>query len=122
MEWSGDDNSWLGSYNGFKFAISRSRKHEQTPIPELLQYANNILKDRNWLERTLVNAKKAAKAEKQYGKHYSQEIDELVFGLINFYMFKDKLQIIADLAPGKELRAWRIEYYGHHCEGIGFDS
>jgi hypothetical protein len=41
---------------------------------------------------------------------------------IHFYIHdRGGERIIADLDGGKDYRAWRSEYSGTRCEGIGFD-
>ena len=51
------------------------------------------------------------------------EVVALKYEAINFYRYKSKFnRIIASLGPGEDYRAWRIEFGGTTCEGLGFDS
>jgi hypothetical protein len=119
MEWSQDDEAWIGSHSGFQFALSYER--EATPSPALLSYAKDVLSDPDWLNRTLRQEKDRWSAK--FPPHIKQELADLQFGLIYFSIHERRGPIIfAIIEGGKDERCWRIEYHGRQCDGMGFDT
>ena len=118
MEWSHDDEAWVGNAQGFRFSLGYDG--QATPSESLVGYARDILSDAQWLTSTFAEAK--AEAIRSYEGYYEEEIRSLSFESIHFYDFKGANRILADLEPGREDRCWRIEYADRRCEGIGFDD
>jgi len=118
MEWSNDDESWVGQYQDKKFGLAYEGKC--APTSELMAYAHDVLTEPGWLDASLAAAKQ--QAVKEYPEPAHEEIQGLVWGAIHFYRHKGVRRIIADLEGGRNDRAWRIEYQDRKCEGIGFDS
>lgn len=118
MEWSKNDEAWIGTYQGFRFALSYER--EAAPTPLLLSYAKEVLGDTGWLASTLA-AEKKAWAQK-VPPEVKDEVTGLKFGLMQFSMHKDGGYVIADVEGGGDERSWRIEYRAHKCDGLGFDT
>lgn len=117
MQWSEDDESWCGEFDGARFAVTYDGA--ASPSETLISYAREVLADRRWLDTSLADAKEQAR--QTYGDFYTTEINSLTFGRIDFYTHKGGRRIIADLDGGRDDRLWRIEYADRHCEGIGFD-
>lgn len=118
MQWSKDDEAWLGECQNRKFGLAYEGM--STPTSELIAYAHEVLDDPAWLDASLAEAKQ--QAIKEYPEPSHEEIKSLVWGSIHFYRHKGNRRIIADLDGGKDYRAWRIEYHDRQCEGIGFDD
>jgi hypothetical protein len=141
MNWTEDEEAWVGAYNGFVFSIAFDG-HER-PSSELITFARETLGNRDWIEETLDGAKQNFVAD--YGARYSEEIRSLEFGTLHFlvwkpnrlaqflvdpfaFFFKPRSSnvptpgIIANLSGGKDCRSWWAHYTGKHCDGIGFDS
>jgi len=119
MEWSEDDEAWIGAYRGLRFALAYDRK--ATPTAPLLAYAQEVLNDPEWLQRTLEEGKNrwASKGSPAI----KAEIAALRFGLIYFSIHKHRgPYIFAILEGGGIDRSWRIEYHGRRCDGLGFDT
>ncbi len=119
LEWSEDDEAWVGTHRGFRFALAYERK--ATPAPPLLSYAKEVLNDPGWLERTLEEEKNrwAAKAPPSV----QHELAGLRFGLIYFSIHKHRGPcIFAIVEGGEDDRSWRIEYHDRQCDGLGFDT
>ena len=119
MEWSEDDEAWVGTHGGFRFALAYERK--ATPTPPLLSYAKEVLSNPVWLERTLEEEKKRwASKVPPSGR---DELATLKFGLIYFSIHKDRgPYIFAIVEGGGDDRSWRIEYHNRQCDGLGFDT
>jgi hypothetical protein len=122
MEWSKDDDAWIGTYNGFRFALSYARK--ATPTPRVLAYAKDVLGDAGWLASTLEVEKKVWLSNvPPSGK---EEVAGLKFGLVHFSFRREFRRetgyIIADVEGGGDNRSWRIEYHDRKCDGLGFDT
>jgi hypothetical protein len=127
MKWSDDDESWVGSYNGFNFGISYDRKAR--PDESLLAFAREILSDPAWLNSSLAAAKEKHKDKlsPKQRPFYTPEIDELTWENINFSKLssgkdRGKHFIIADLKPGRDYRSWYTEFIERTCYGLGFNS
>lgn len=118
MEWSKDDEAWLGARRQVKFGLAYDRK--SSPAAELIAYAHQVLCGGAWMENSLAEAKQRARQE--YPQAYHEEIQGLTWGTVHFYLHKGTRRIIADLEGGRDDRAWRIEYHDRECEGIGFDD
>ena len=118
MQWSKDDEAWLGEYRHRKFRLGYEGK--STPTIELIAYAHEVLTDPAWLDATLAEGRQQAIREHPEPLH--EEIKSLGWGAIRFYRHKGVRRIIADLDGGKDYREWRIEYHDRQCEGIGFDD
>jgi hypothetical protein len=128
LNWSKDAEGWQGSYNGFQFSIA----YDRTPVPDdgLLAYVRESLNNPDWLNSSLAEAKEKYKCEcrPKDREFYSAEIDELTWESLYFARYSGggkrggKLFILASLEPGRDFRAWRIEFFEHTCEGLGFDS
>ncbi len=119
MEWSKDDEAWLGTYRGLRFALAYERK--AAPTPSLLSYAKEVLNDPRWLERTLEEEKKrwAAKVPPTV----KDELAALKLGRIYFSIHRRRGRYIFALVDGGgDGRSWRIEYHGRQCDGLGFDT
>ena len=118
IHWSEDDESWMGKYNGFEFALGY--EGEPAPTPAVLDYAKDVLRKPDWLASTLAAEKK--RWESRVPKTLRAELEGLRFGVIYFSMFPTPHYIFATLVGGQDPRCWRIEYHGHACDGMGFDT
>ena len=118
LKWSKADEAWIGSYNGFRFALACGRK--AAPAPNLSAYAKDVLGDRGWLAGTLEMEKSNWATKVPPG--VKDEVAGLKFGLIHFSMHEDRGYIIADIEGGGGNRSWRIEYHNRECDGLGFDT
>lgn len=117
--WDEDEESWKGNCNGVEILLS-IEKSMVSPSPELIKYAVSILKNEGMLISALEEEKQ--KYLNKYPKA-SNEVSALKYSSIMFYRYKSKFnRIIASLEPGEDFRAWRIEFSGTNCEGLGFDS
>jgi len=118
LEWSEDDEAWIGSFNGFRFALSYERK--SAPPPRLSDYARDVLGNPAWLTDTLEMEKRSWASK--VPPNVKDEVASLKFGIIHFSMRKDRAYIIADVEGGGDERSWRIEYHDRECDGLGFDT
>jgi hypothetical protein len=118
LEWSKADEAWIGSCNGFRFALSYERK--AAPTPQLSAYAQAVLGDPGWLTGTFEKEKRNWVAKAPPG--LKDEVAGLKFGLVHFSMHQDRGYIIANIEGGGGDRSWRIEYHGRECDGLGFDT
>ena len=129
LNWSDHEEGWFGSCNGFHFSIA----YDRTRVPDdgLLTYVRESLSDPTWLNSALAQAKEQYKQEFRPNdrEFYSAEIDELTWESLHFGRYsgggakrRGKLFILASLEPGRDFRAWRVEFFEHTCEGLGFDS
>jgi hypothetical protein len=117
MEWSEDDESWMGKYNGFDFALGYEGEPALTQA--VLDYAKVFLSQPDWLASALAAEKK--RWESRVPKRLWPELEALRFGIIYFSMFHGPYTF-ATLEGGQDPRCWRIEYHGHECDGMGFDT
>ena len=58
---------------------------------------------------------------------YADELNELTWESLHFGLYRKPIDgerrfILAGLDPGRDFRAWRIEYLYRTCQGLGFDS
>jgi hypothetical protein len=119
MEWSPDDEAWVGTSGVFRFALAYERK--ATPTLPLLCYAKEVLSDPGWLGGTLEEEKR--RWASKIPPSTRSELAALKFGLIYFSIHKDRgPYIFAIVDGGGEDRSWRIEYHGRQCDGLGFDT
>jgi hypothetical protein len=118
MQWSEDNESWIGKCNGFEFALGY--EGEPAPTPAVLDYAKDVLSRPDWLASTLAAEKK--RWESRVPKRLLAELEGLRFGVIYFSMFPTSYYIFATLEGGQDPRCWRVEYHGHECDGMGFDT
>ena len=118
VHWSEDDEAWRGCFNGISYLLSYEGR--VTPAEDLIAYAFRMLDDKEAFLAAIHAAKLAGLAE--YPLFYSDEISGLSLGLVYFFRNKQQFRILADLDGGLDCRAWRVEFLGDHCEGIGFDS
>jgi hypothetical protein len=119
MDWSKDDEAWLGTHGGFRFALAYERK--AMPTPPLLAYAKEVLSDPDLLERTLAEQKQ--RWASRVPPSVKDELAALKFGLIYFSIHKRRgPYIFAIVEGGGADRSWRIEYHGRQCDGLGFDT
>ena len=118
LEWSKDDEAWIGFFNGFRFALSYERK--VAPTPRLSDYAKDVLGNPGWLTGTL-EMEKSSWASK-VPPNVKDEVARLKFGIVQFSMRKDCGYIIADVEGGGDNRSWRIEYHDRECDGLCFDT
>jgi hypothetical protein len=119
LKWSEDDEAWHGSYRGRVFSVAYDGS--PMPSPRVLAYAREILDDPSWLETSLAQAK--AEAAKDFSDFYAAELQALTLGEVHLFVNDRRGEcIIAILDGGKDDRAWRIEFTGKRCEGIGFDD
>jgi hypothetical protein len=117
MRWVENEEAWLGDYNDGSYSLAYDRKSR--PAPELIRYAQDILTDSTSIAASLEEAR--AKANRDY-QPYADEIASLTLGRLHFFLRRNEPCILADLEGGRGDRCWRIEYSGHRCDGIGFDS
>jgi hypothetical protein len=118
MQWDDEWEAWLGQHQGVRFSLDYER--QPRPTPELSEYARSILTDPTFLTDSLDAAR--AKAMSEFEPFHHPEIEALRLDLVHFLRRKDGLGILADLEGGRDFRAWRIEFSGRQCDGIGFDS
>ena len=119
MEWSEDDEAWVGAYNGFRFGLAYERE-SKTPTPRVLAYAKDVLGEADWLASTLESEKKVWISK--VPPSVKEEVARLKFGLVYFSFRKGSGYIIADVEGGGDDRCWRIEYHDRKCDGMGFDT
>lgn len=117
--WVEDDESWKGMYSGMEFLLA-SENGKNSPSQEIRNYALSVLASHSILEDAL-----EAEKRKYIAKYprFEKEVVDLRYEVVNFYRYKSRANIIiASLGPGENFRAWRIEFAGDVCEGIGFYS
>lgn len=115
--WDPVEKEWRGSYNGFVFSIPRYR--QTTPDIELLDYAVDLLGRKPHLLDDL-------ECEKQrwIGRYPDTADEVLLLQFEEFALYKrgDACLAFVMLAPESSRNSWRIEFAGHECMGLGFDS
>ncbi len=116
--WSDDEDGWMGTASGFSFSLGYGKG--EAPDESLVAYARALLSTPEWLVQELDAAK--ARQHDEFGPHLEAELKELRYELVAIYQHKGRNRVIASLGPGRDHRAWRIEFSGRECEGIGFDS
>ena len=119
LVWVEDDESWKGTFSGINFLLS-FETGKDAPSKEVRDYALSVLKSPSILMDALDAEKK--KYISKYPR-YEKEVGALRYDMVSFYRTKSRAdRIIASLGPGEDYRGWRIEFAGHVCEGLGFDS
>ena len=118
LTWSDDEDGWMGTASGFKFSLGYGSG--DMPAESLVAYARELLATPEWLIQGLEAAK--VRQHDEFGAQYEAELKELRYELVAIYQHKGNNRVIASLGPGRDHRAWRIEFSGRKCEGIGFDS
>jgi hypothetical protein len=118
LRWGDENECWLGEHRGVQFSLDYDRTVR--PHPELVDYARSILCDPSFLTESLENAR--AKAMTEFEAFYHPEIEALTLDGVHFCRRRDGCGLLADLQGGRNFRAWRIEYSGRRCDGIGFDD
>ena len=118
LTWSDDEDGWLGNASGLSFSLGYSKA--EVPAESLVAYARELLATPEWLITELEAAK--VRQRDEFGANYEPELRELRYELVAIYQHKGNNRVIASLGPGRDHRAWRIEFSGRKCEGIGFDS
>ena len=119
LVWNEDEDSWIGHLEDYLILISVEKNHN-VPSAELLNYVYQILENTEILKFALESEK--LKYLSRYPKD-SIEVDTLKYESLCFYRYKSKEnRIIASLKSSSKYRAWRIEFSGETCEGLGFDT
>lgn len=117
MRWSATESEWEGSYNGFSFSIPRY--DDKQPSSELLAYAMELLRDRETLFLTLAEAKQRWLTEYPGS---AEEVNPLQYDSFALYKHEGICRSLTFLTPEYPRNAWRMEFRGVQCEGLGFDS
>ena len=116
--WSDDEDGWMGTASGLNFSLGYGKG--EAPAESLVAYARELLVTPEWLIQELEAAK--VRQRDEFRGHYEAELQELRYELVAIYQHKGNNRVIASLGPGRDYRAWRIEFSGRKCKGIGFDS
>ena len=115
--WSADDDGWSGVHDGLAFTIGCLGGSR--PAEDLIAYARHMITRRDWLEAELARAKHAVPP---HLAKFGDELQALRFERIHFTITRGKRYTFGELGPGRDYRAWRIEFTDDKCQGIGFDS
>ena len=117
MNFSDDDEAWVGFLNGITLYISYTMQPE--PEPLLLEYGISLAQDGVWIEAEIERS-----ADQYVSKNpsYKSEVRGLAVGAIRVHRRKGVNVAVIDLTGGRDYRAWRIEFSERTCEGMGFDS
>jgi hypothetical protein len=117
LTWSHELDGWSGACGGLAFTLACGR---ESPPPESVRaYARRILGKRAWLDEELAKARATAP---RYLDRFRSEMEALEYGRLHFSTDHGREYIFAELGPGLNYRAWRLEFTGDVCAGIGFDS
>lgn len=117
LRWEPNEKEWAGTYEGLTFSIT----HEKQPVPAeaLLEYAVALLGNKKNLLATL-------ETEKQlWAAKYPLAVDEILplqFDEFALYRYKGACRALVLLKPESVNKAWRMEFDGLVCKGLGFDS
>ena len=117
MQYIEDDEAWLGELNGI--AVSVAYTGQPQPAPSLIEYGASLARDQAWLRAEI--QRHSDQYSKQY-PYYADEVRGLTLGVISVYEYKGVSKALIDLEGGRDYRAWRVEFTGRSCDGIGFDS
>jgi hypothetical protein len=115
--WEPNEKEWRGTYNGLAFSIGKDR--EAVPPAELLDYAMALLGHKDDLLQALETEKR------RWVEKYpaaADEIEPLQFDEFALYRHKGVCKAFVLLSPECADKAWRIEFAGLDCKGLGFDS
>ena len=115
--WSAEHDGWSGVHDGLAFTIGF--QGDATPAEDLVAYARQMITGREWLEAELARAKQAVPP---HLAKFGDELQDLRFERFHFSITRGARYTFAELGPGRDYRAWRIEFTDDKCQGIGFDS
>ena len=119
LNWSAAEEAWSGNFRSIEFCIFPGNSSE-FPSQSLLAYAESILIDQTWLLSAIT-----AEKEKYLLKHpeYRGELQNLPISALAFSSHPKKgLYLNCQLGFGAPDRFWSLDFHGHQCSGIGFDS
>jgi hypothetical protein len=118
LQWSEDDEAWVGKYGGYRIAIRYTGA--AAAAPELLAYARKFLgQDGATFTQTLAEARAAHADEFE---RWASEFAGLQVETLRFAMSNRGMGCFVDLAGGEPERSWRVEFDGMKCLGFGFDT
>ncbi len=117
LRWSRDAEAWVGLYRDRAFSVARSAG--SGPSEMLLVYARTTLEDDAWLRAAIEQAKREFLSGLPPG--LSNEVASLQLGDFSFFEHGGTPCLFAELVGGQDERAWRAEFTGRTCCGIGFD-
>ena len=115
MIWDSDEESWVGTYDNFKYLLSYEYKAE--PTPEIIQYAKSVLFDTNWLNSTLDTCKSVAL--KDYPENRHSEIQNLKY---KRFCFQGDNMILIQFFERDDEPYWSADIVGVEFRGIGCDT
>lgn len=117
MNFSEDDEAWLGILNGIPVSVAYTEQSEPDPI--LIEYGISLAQDIAWLKAEI-----ESQANRYISEHpsYDDEVRGLAITVIRVDRRKGTNTALIDLAGGRDFRAWRVEFSERTCEGMGFDS
>jgi hypothetical protein len=113
--WNEDCESWVGTYDGLKFDISYD--YEKTPGYDVLEHARKYITDKNWLAKTLEEAKQHAL--NAYPASFREEINSLTFKKLCFF---DHERLHIQFFEDDNEPWWFAELYDGNLKHVGFDT
>jgi hypothetical protein len=116
--WSGDDESWVGSFSGIEFLIGYDPSSSE-PVDAVLRYATSILCDSAWLRKTVEDEKRKYV---ERNPDFEGELKELAIDNVHFYIRKGVRHMLCQLGCGDPDRFWSLDFRGRRCTGMGFDA
>jgi hypothetical protein len=119
LNWSIDDESWRGVFNGVEFFVFRDEPSDTQP-GKALSYAESILTSLDWLKDAVEKEK-----SKYASKHpkFAAELQSLGIESLAFSIHKKKgRHLNCQLGYGSPDRFWSLGFHDRKCSGIGFDS
>ena len=117
LRWSVEEKGWLGSIHGVSFCIAD--EGAAMPSVELLAYAEGMLCPPTAIFDALQKEKSAWQAKYP---NSAAEVSQLVYDQVALYRHKNRCWAMGLLGPEQDMRAWRVEFQGYKCEGLGFDG
>lgn len=117
LTWTEAEDGWVGQHTGFQIVLAHENR-THPPVP-LLAYAVEALRQPHRFREALEAA--VANCAPHY-RPFQQEMAELRYDTLYFSVGKHGRRLFATLTPGREYRAWRLEFRDLVCDGIGFDS
>lgn len=115
--WEPNEREWRGTCNGLVFSIPQEK--QTVPSAELLNYAATLLARKEELLLTLASAKQQWISKYPETAH---EVMPLHFDEFALFRYKGACKAFVILAPEYPRNAWRIQFDGLTCQGLGFDS
>ena len=118
LQWSPDDEAWIGESDGYRIAIGYSGT--PSPSPELLGHVREFLGPN--AKRFTQNLANARAVESVKYEPWAAEFAGLRVGMLHFRKTKTGYACLVDMVGGEPDRSWRVEFEGTRCLGFGFDT